>query len=314
MLAFITMFRLRMVAAAALHSDPPPDSFLVLTNGRSGSTTFVNLLNVAGDKQLYLAPEWLWHGNSLRVAKELQLPCQTELVCLAHCLEPILDHFWAEQPAGRTNGMTVFPGHLFGHNVSALIGHAQRFIVLERGNKTAEFNSLVKAYRTGVWHSATELDIKQSTMDAVRSEFVGHRRFMQVAASISSDSRCRWFEPSSAANFDFAYAQRLRAYHAQVMSSGNGNAGANEQQPPRRDRRADENDPTTPSKLPIILKMTAAEYAAAITAWYTHVRTTLERHQVPHLYIRSEDLWAQPNEWIGRAIQFLASDTTSEKH
>ena len=249
----------------------------------------VNHASLCG-RRLYLADEWLWHNRSAGLAHSLGMTCTSQLQCIAHCLTPMLEYFWKSTRHLGTRGLTVFPGHLFGNDASALLHGMNRALILERRNPTRVYESLRQAWSTGVWHSAEEMRARTHALGQIAGEpyFDARQRLSWEQASNGTASRpgspCTRRGLPASASFDFMYPCHRREYM---------------------------ND--TCDELQFFLRVTPAAFAAALRVWYAHVRAVLASRGVPFLTIYSEDLWADPRGSMRRTIDFLAGAEVSER-
>jgi hypothetical protein len=130
-------------------------SFVVLTMPRSASTTFCERLR--DEEGFGCSGELLWHGRShlKYIVQHWRMKCSIWPLdtCDQGCLTSALDKYWSTCK-NRRCGFKVFPEHLesctSGPQYFRDIG-VSKVIILERRNKTAQYESLAKAYATGDW-------------------------------------------------------------------------------------------------------------------------------------------------------------------
>lgn len=127
------------------------NAFVVLTMARSASSTFCQRLR---NEDFQCSGEALGHGRPLlrRIAQHMNLNCSVWPLrtCEQGCITSTLDEYWSTCKHRRC-GFKVFPAHVKkcpGPQYFRDIG-VSKVIILERRNKTAQYESLAKAKATG---------------------------------------------------------------------------------------------------------------------------------------------------------------------
>lgn len=130
--------------------------YVILTSPRAGSTLLcdqLNALHIRCNYELLAGHE----GNAsllMQIARHFHVPCDKPSTCKPGYLRQLLLAYYRACPAGQSCGFKFFPKHLPTNatfNALHFEELVQRVIVLERSNKTAQYESLVTAFRTGLW-------------------------------------------------------------------------------------------------------------------------------------------------------------------
>ena len=163
--------RMLLAAVGAVASQ---HSYLLVSTPRAASSSFCEALRSSGsgrvrcDQEL-LNPSALSNiSATYPLAPECKQPGSTHRTCVRLSVAPILHHYYGRCPGHTACGFKVFAGHLMDNQyapesldqVRAVARElttvlrsngVDRVVLLQRRNRTAQYESLVRAFATGDW-------------------------------------------------------------------------------------------------------------------------------------------------------------------